>query len=127
MLSCAQAQFVQEPGVEGEDLLVLMEMTLKNLAFEGQIDHRDFLDRVDILSTLGKTVLVSNYAEFHRLAAYLFRYTKKKIGIALGRAHSARDFRREVLLGPRGRDSANHSDACLRTTSSFTSIRCRIR
>ena len=84
MLACAHAQFVQEPGVQGEEVLVLMEMTLKNLASEGQIDHRDFLDRVDILSTLGKTVLVSNYAEFHRLAAHLFRYTKQKIGIALG-------------------------------------------
>jgi hypothetical protein len=84
MLHCAQAQFVQEPGVEGEDTLVLMEMTLKNLADGGAIDHRDFLDRVDILSTLGKTVLISNYAEFHRLASYLFRFTKKRIGIVMG-------------------------------------------
>lgn len=84
MLQTAQAQFVQEPGVEGEETLVLMEMTLKNLADGGEIDHRDFLDRVDILSTLGRTVLVSNYAEFHRLASYLFRYTKKKIGIVMG-------------------------------------------
>jgi hypothetical protein len=84
MLHCAQGQFVQEPGVDGEETLVLMEMTLKNLSDGGTIDHRDFLDRVDILSTLGKTVLVSNYAEFHRLATYLFRYTKKKIGIVMG-------------------------------------------
>jgi hypothetical protein len=84
MLNCAQAQFVQEPGVKGEDLLVLMEMTLTNLADGGQINHRDFLDRVDILAMLGKTVLVSNYAEFHRLASYLFRYTKQRIGLVLG-------------------------------------------
>lgn len=84
MLHCAQAQFVQEPGLEGEDTLSLMEMTLKSLTDGGEIDHRDFLDRVDILSTLGKTVLISNYAEFHRLASYLFRYTKKKIGIVMG-------------------------------------------
>jgi hypothetical protein len=84
MLNCAQAQFVQEPGVEGEETLVLMEMTLKNLTDGGAIDHRDFLDRVDILSALGKTVLISNYAEFHRLASYLFRFTKKKIGIVMG-------------------------------------------
>jgi hypothetical protein len=84
MLNCAQAQFVQEPGVEGEETLVLMEMTLKSLADGGTIDHCDFLDRVDILSTLGKTVLVSNYAEFHRLASYLFRFSKKKIGLVMG-------------------------------------------
>jgi hypothetical protein len=84
MLNCAQAQFVQEPGVAGEEPLVLTEMTLKNLTHGGEINHQDFLDRVDILSALGKTVLISNYAEFHRLAGYLFHYTKKKIGIVMG-------------------------------------------
>ena len=29
-------------------------------------------------------MLISNYAEFYRLAAYLFRYTKKMIGVAMG-------------------------------------------
>jgi hypothetical protein len=84
MLECAQAQFVQEPQVQGEPLVVLMEMTLKNLSEDGVIDTRDFLDRVDLLGSLGKTVLISNYGEFYRLAAYLFRYTKKMIGVVLG-------------------------------------------
>jgi hypothetical protein len=84
MIECAQALFVQEPEVQGEEILVLMEMTLRNLTDGGEIDHKDFLDRVDILGTLGKTVLISNYARYFRLAAYLFRYTKKKIGIVMG-------------------------------------------
>src|SRR5688572_11836178 len=84
MLNNAQAQFIQEPGVQGEELVVLMEMTLKNLTDAGEINHRDFLDRVDILGTLGKTVLISNYGAYFRLAGYLFRYTKKNIGIVMG-------------------------------------------
>jgi hypothetical protein len=84
MLSNAQAQFIQEPGVQGEELVVLMEMTLKNLTDAGEINHRDFLDRVDILGTLGKTVLISNYGAYFRLASYLFRYTRKNIGIVMG-------------------------------------------
>lgn len=84
MLHCAQAQFVQEPGVSGGDLLVLMEMTLHHLVDGGTIDPRDFLERVDLLGTVGKTVLISNYGAYHRLAAHLFRYTKKKIGIVIG-------------------------------------------
>ena len=85
MLRCARAQFVQEPGVDGNDLVVVFEMTLKNLRMDGdEIDAQDFLDRVDILATLGHTVLISNYAEYHRLAAYLFRYTKKMIGLVMG-------------------------------------------
>jgi hypothetical protein len=84
MLQCAQAQFVQEPGVDGAELVVLMEMALHNLLDGGAIDPRDFLDRVDLLGTMGKMVLISNYGEFHRLAAYLFRHTKRKIAVVLG-------------------------------------------
>ena len=84
MLQCAEAQFVQEPHVQGEEIITIMEMTLKNLTDADTIDHQDFLDRADILGALGKTVLISNYAEYHRLAAYLFRQTKKMIGIVMG-------------------------------------------
>jgi hypothetical protein len=84
MLRSALAHFVQEPRVRASDVVVLMEMTLPKLVDGGHIDHRDFLDRVDILGALGKTVLISNYVEFHRLAAYLFRYSKELIGLALG-------------------------------------------
>jgi hypothetical protein len=84
MLRCAQAQFIQEKTVQGEPVINLMEMTLKNLTDGDKIDTQDFLDRADILGALGKTVLVSNYAEYHRLASYLFRQTKKMIGIVMG-------------------------------------------
>jgi hypothetical protein len=84
MLRCALAQFVQEPHVQGEEIVVLLEMTMKNLTTSDGIDHKDFLNRVDLLGTLGKMVLISKYGEYHRLAGYLFRYTKKMIGIALG-------------------------------------------
>jgi hypothetical protein len=84
MLQCAQAQFIQEPNVQGEDVIVLFEMTMKNLTTESGIDHQDFLHRVDLLGTLGKTVLISNYGEYYRLAQYLFRYTKKMVGIVMG-------------------------------------------
>jgi hypothetical protein len=84
MLECAQAQFVQEPKVQNEHFLVLTEMTMKNLTTESGINHADFLARVDTLGTLGKTVLISNFGEYYRLAAYLFRYTKQMIGFVMG-------------------------------------------
>jgi hypothetical protein len=84
LLEAAHAVFIQEPKVAGKEIVVLMEMTLKNLSAAGEIDHIDFLDRVDTLGALGRTVLISNYGEFHRLAGYLFRYTKEMIGIAMG-------------------------------------------
>ena len=85
MLRCATAQFIQEPDVTPGDMVTVFEMTLKNLQADGtSIDPRDFLDRVDILATLGHTVLISNYGAYHRLAAYLFRYTRRMIGLVMG-------------------------------------------
>jgi len=84
MLKCACAQFVQEPEVKGKDLVVVMEMTIHNLTSEGQLDHEDFLARVDTLAALGYNVLISNYSEYFRLSAYFRRYTKEMVGMAMG-------------------------------------------
>jgi hypothetical protein len=84
VLERALDQFVLEPELKDEAPVVLMEMTLRHLTTGDQIDEKNFLYRADMLSALGKTVLVSNFRRFHRLAAYLSRYTKRPIGLALG-------------------------------------------
>src|SRR6266536_469064 len=84
MLDGARRVFLAQSGCSEGDLVVLMEMTLENLLAEGQLNHADFLARVYILGALGRTVLISKFAEYHRLAGYLFRYTNKKIGLVMG-------------------------------------------
>jgi hypothetical protein len=84
MLEGARQIFLRQPGAEEEDLVVLMEMTLENLLAEGQLDHADFLARVDILGSLGRTVLISKFGEYYRLAGYLSRYTNKMIALVMG-------------------------------------------
>jgi hypothetical protein len=84
MLECACEQFCREPGVEGEAPVVLAEITMRNLLETGEIDYADFLARADTLAATGYTVLISDYFEYYRLAAYISRYTNKKIGITMG-------------------------------------------
>ena len=84
MLNCALAKFIQEPANEGENILVVTEMTLNNLVQGDVIDNQDFLDRADILGTLGRPVMISNFGEFYRLANYLQRHTEKLIGLVMG-------------------------------------------
>ena len=84
MLECAQQQFCDEQNVAHEDVVVLSEMTLNNLSDDGDIDPEDFLHRAEILGALGKNVLISNMAEYYELAGYLYRNTKKPIGLVLG-------------------------------------------
>jgi hypothetical protein len=77
-------QFLEEPELKGEQPQVVMEMTLRHLTSDHGIDTIDFLQRAETLRALGKTVLVSNFRRFHRLASYLSRYTKRPLGIAMG-------------------------------------------
>ncbi|MBA2243077.1 MAG: TonB-dependent receptor [Chthoniobacterales bacterium] len=84
MLNGARRVFLDQCRYSEEDLVVLMEMTLENLLSEGQLNHGDFLARVDILGALGRTVLISKFGEYYRLAAYLARYTNRMIGLVMG-------------------------------------------
>ena len=84
MLERAQEQFTREKSLAGEPPVVMFEMTLRQLQVGNAIDHRDFLDRVDTLSALGKPVLISNFLRYHRLVSYLSRHTQKPIGLPIG-------------------------------------------
>lgn len=52
----------------------------------GEINRADFLARADMLAASGKTVMISDYFEYYRLAAYLGQHTKKKIALTMGAA-----------------------------------------
>ena len=84
MLEGARQIFLRQAGATEKDLVVLMEMTLENLLSEGQLNHADFLERVDVLGSLGRTVLISKFGEYYRLASYLSRYTNKLVGLVMG-------------------------------------------
>lgn len=84
MIQSAHKQFALEPEVKDEDIVELMEITMRNLLVAGDIDLRDFLARADLLATAGRTVLISDYFEYYRLAAYLGRYTNEPIAVTMG-------------------------------------------
>src|SRR5438552_16620634 len=85
MFQSALIKFKQEPGVANKPILALMELTMRNLLAGGkEVDRRDFLARAEVLAACGMTVLISDYFEYHRLAAYLSWRTRERIGIVLG-------------------------------------------
>jgi hypothetical protein len=84
MLEQARAGFSKSlaPEDRGSEI-ELCEISMHNLLRGATIDPVDFIDRADALQALGKTVLLSSCAEFHRIAAFLNRYTSKPVGIVL--------------------------------------------
>ena len=89
MLNTGVKQFMQEPDVDKDHVVVVTELTLQALKERdadptAEIDEKDFLDRVDILCALGQTVLISDFHEYYKLVAYLSKITKLKMGVVLG-------------------------------------------
>jgi len=85
MLESALAKFQSDPAVEGRLVLPLAELTMRNLLAGGSdVDRRDFLARADLLAACGMTVLISDYFEYYRLAAYIASRTTERIGIVMG-------------------------------------------
>jgi hypothetical protein len=89
MLNTGVKQFMQEPDVDKKNVVVVTELTLQSLVERdadpnAEIDEKDFLDRVDILCSLGQTVLISNFHEYYKLVSYLSKITSLKLGVVLG-------------------------------------------
>lgn len=67
-----------------DSIIEIGEMSINNLLRDNaNEDHEVFLKRADALQTLGKTVLISRCAEFHRVASTLRRYSACPIAISL--------------------------------------------
>jgi hypothetical protein len=85
MLDTALEKFSADPAVDGIPVLPLAELTMRNLLAGGpDVDRRDFLARADLLAACGMTVLISDYFEYYRLAAYIASRTTEQIGIVMG-------------------------------------------
>ena len=85
MLEKALNAFKADKRVDPENTKVIFEITLSNLKEDGEeINERDFMDRAELLCSLGHTVMISNFQQYYKVAQYFNSYTKKRIGLAMG-------------------------------------------
>ncbi|RXJ45922.1 TonB-dependent receptor [Gelidibacter gilvus] len=76
--------FIKENKVDINNTQVVFEITLSNLRAEGEIDEQDFMDRAELLCSLGHTVLISNFQEYYKLVEYFSQYSKNRMGLSMG-------------------------------------------
>ncbi len=84
MLEQSKKMFLQENKVDPAKTIVVFEITLSNLRSEGEINERDFMDRAELLCSLGQTVLISNFQEYYKVVEYFSQFTKARMGLAMG-------------------------------------------
>lgn len=82
---------------EGKDLDVLpiMELTMHNLQMDGHINEKDFLARVETLTSMGMHVLISNFFLFYGLKRFIRRYNPHFMALVVGASHLDKLFTEE--------------------------------
>jgi len=84
ILKTSYALFKEDKNYSPKNTLQICEITMNNLLEEGELNERDFLDRVDLLNGMGQNVLVSNFQEFYKLVDYFNRFKLLNLRIILG-------------------------------------------
>ena len=84
MLENGLEKFKSDQKVKEDNIQLLFEITLSNLKSEGEVDEQDFLDRVDILCSLGYTVMISNFRKYYKVIEYLSQFSSARMGLIIG-------------------------------------------
>lgn len=84
MFKNAKQMFFEESKVDPKNSQIIFEITLSNLRAEGEINERDFLDRAELLCSLGQNVMITNFQEYFKLVEYFSEFTKARMALAMG-------------------------------------------
>jgi hypothetical protein len=84
IIKTARSNFSTFLKVKEKDIFSFAEITLSNLKADGNLAESDFLARIDLINCLGEHVLVSNFAEYHKLSSYLNDFRAKNVALVLG-------------------------------------------
>lgn len=84
MLEQGLEHFKLKTKNESSEVRVICEITTDELDQSGVCDREDFLSRIDMLSSIGYAVMVSNHKDDFSLVNFLRRYSTLSRGLVLG-------------------------------------------
>ncbi len=84
MIRSGYQQFLNEKEIDPERSHLLTDITYENLEAGGEVDEKDFLDRMELLKELGQYVIISDCDDHLKLIKYLAIYKVQKLGLVVG-------------------------------------------
>ena len=84
ILNASLSLFQKDEDYTRNNTLSFCEITLNNLLSKGEIDERDFLNRVDMLNQIGQNVMVSDIREYYKLVDFFSQFNVRKLRIVMG-------------------------------------------
>ena len=85
MIEQGMKAFSKSEGITRENSIALAEISLNDLMGNDlMVSEDDVISRVQLLNSLGYSVMVSDYTRYFSLRAYFRQFTKLQIGIVVG-------------------------------------------
>lgn len=95
--------FTQLEGVTRENSIAIAEISLNDTRGNDlNMPQKDLIERVQLLNSLGYSVMVSDYTRYFSLREYFRQYTQLQIGIVLGMVNINSIFDEESYRGVEG-------------------------
>ncbi len=82
LIKTGKKNYAKDLGIDENEISSFAEITMKNLGNFGY-DSKDFLSRVDLITSLGHKVLISNFPQFFKLTNYFSRLKARNISLVL--------------------------------------------
>ena len=76
--------FKKDEDYKPGNTLSFSEISLNNLLTEGELDERDFLERVNMLNDIGQSVMISDIQEYYKLVELFSQFKIKKLRLVMG-------------------------------------------
>ena len=82
--------FFKEPNITRENSRIVFEITLHNLRSfneksDSDVDDQDFLNRAELLCSLGQNVMITDFKEYYKVVDFISEQAKSPfIGLAMG-------------------------------------------
>ncbi len=84
ILNKSMALFALDEDYEVDNTLSFCELSLNNILSKGEVDEQDFLNRVDMLVSIGQNVMISDLPEYYKLVDFFSQFKMNKLRIVMG-------------------------------------------
>lgn len=78
---------IKHTKAKSKNLQVILEISMSKLKQNGEVNTQDFLNRIEALSLLGHSMMISDFLLFYELKNYLKYYTRENIFMVIGASH----------------------------------------
>jgi len=76
--------FQKDETYEEDNTLSFSEISLNNLLSKGEVDDRDFLERVNMLNDIGQNVMISDFKEYYKFVDFFSPFKLKNLRVVMG-------------------------------------------